>query len=171
MTAELTSAVIRAAAPDDAEQIVAVLNPIIEAGTFTALDTTLTVAEERDYIAAFPERGIFHVAVRRSDGRIVGLQNLDPFATYTHAFDHVGVMGTYVDLSCRRQGIARQLFAATFDAARRKGYEKVFTYVRADNEGALATYLGQGFRVVGTAERHAKIGGRYVDEVLIERFL
>ena len=38
-------------------------------------------------------------------------------------------------------------------------------------EAGLAAYLGQAFRVVGTAERHAKIGGRYIDEVLIERCL
>jgi ribosomal protein S18 acetylase RimI-like enzyme len=80
-------------------------------------------------------------------------------------------MGTYVDLACHRQGIGRRLFAATFEAARRKGYEKIFTYVRADNEAGLAAYLGQGFEVVGTARRHAKIGGRYIDEIMIERFL
>jgi L-amino acid N-acyltransferase YncA len=162
---------IRDAVPEDAEQLVAILNPIIEAGTSTALDTPYTVEEEREFIAAFPERGVFHVAVREPDGRVVGLQSVEPFTTGTHAFDHVGVMGTYVDLACHRQGIGRRLFAATFEAARRKGYEKIFTYVRADNEAGLAAYLGQGFEVVGTARRHAKIGGRYVDEIMIERFL
>lgn len=162
---------IRDAVPEDAEQIVGILNPIIEAGTFTALDTVLTVQAECEYISTFPERGIFHVAVDLSERRIVGLQSLEPFATYTHAFDHVGVLGTFVDLACRRQGIARGLFAATLEAARRKGYEKIFTFVRADNEAALATYLGQGFRVVGTAQRHARIEGRYIDEIMIERFL
>ena len=88
---------------------------------------------------------------------------------FTHAFDHVGVIGTYVDLDRRRQGIASRLFAATFVAARQKGYEKFFSYVRADNDAGLQTYLRQGFRVVGTAERQAKIDGRYIDEMLIER--
>jgi len=162
---------IRDAVPEDAEQLVAVLNPIIETGTSTALDTPYTVEEERDYITTFPRRGVFHVGVRPSDRRIVGLQTVEPFTSGTHAFDHVGVMGTYVDLECHRQGIARQLFAATFEAARKKGYEKIFTYVRADNETGLATYLSQGFEVVGTARRQAKIRGRYVDEVMIERFL
>lgn len=159
---------IREMVPDDAEQIVAVLNPIIETGTSTALDTTYSIEAEREFLSAFPARGVFHVAVR---DRIVGLQSLEPFGPYTHAFDHVGIMGTYVDLSCHRQGIARLLFAATFEAARLKGYEKIFTYVRADNEAGLGTYLSQGFEVVGTARRQAKIRGRYVDEVMIERFL
>jgi L-amino acid N-acyltransferase YncA len=150
---------------------VSILNPIIEAGTYTAFDTLFTPEAEREYIKTFPLRGIFHVAVRVAQQRIVGWQNLEPFATYTHAFDHVGGLSTYVDLSCRRQGIARQLFATTFEAARGKGYEKIFTFVRADNEAGLGTYLSQGFRVVGTARNHAKIKGRYINEILIERFL
>ena len=76
-----------------------------------------------------------------------------------------------MDLACRRQGIRRSLFDATFDAARHKGYEKIFTFLRADNVGALVTYLKQGFHIVGTAQRQAKINGTYVDEIIIERFL
>jgi RimJ/RimL family protein N-acetyltransferase len=50
-------------------------------------------------------------------------------------------------------------------------YEKIFTFVRADNPAALQTYLAQGFQTVGTAVRHALIGGKYVDEIIIEKHL
>ena len=162
---------IRDVEPDDAEGIVRVLTPIIEARRYTALDTPVSVETERDYVIDFPERGIWKVAVREADQRIVGFQVLEPYASYTHAFDHVATLGTYVDLELRRQGIARRLFAATFAAARDKGYEKIFTFVRADNPAALQTYLGQGFVVVGTAKRQANIDGRYIDEILIEKWL
>jgi L-amino acid N-acyltransferase YncA len=134
-------------------------------------DTPFTTEAERSYIAGLTERDIFHVAVRADDNAVVGFQSMAPFATYTHAFDHVGVVGTYVDLGTRRQGIAKRLFPATFEAARRKGYEKIFTYIRADNPVALATYQRHGFRIVGTAERHAKLHGRYVDVIVVERFV
>ena len=162
---------IRPAQPEDAAAIVAIFNPIIETGKYTAFDTSFTVEAEREYIANFTARGIFHVAVRQDDQRIVGFQSMEPFATYTRAFDHVGVVGTYVDLAERRQGIAGQLFAATFEAARQKGYEKLFTFIRADNPAALATYQQQGFQIIGTAHRPAKINGSYVDEIMVERFL
>ena len=162
---------VRKASVDDAEAIVGIFNPIIEAGVYTVFDTPFTVEAEREYILNLPHRGILHVAVCQPDQRVVGFQGLEPFATYTHAFDHVGVIGTYVDLSCRRQGIASRLFEATFETARVKGYEKLFAYVRAGNIAALATYLNQGFRVVGTAQRHAKINDKYVDEIMIEMFL
>jgi L-amino acid N-acyltransferase YncA len=163
--------VIRDAEPSDAEALVGILNPIIAARIYTALDTPFSVAAEREYLLNFPPRGTWKVAVRAADDRLVGFQVLEPFATYTTAFDHVGTLGTYVDLDVRRQGIAQQLFQATFAAAVEKGYEKIFTFVRADNPAALRTYLSQGFLVIGTARKHARIDGRYIDEILIEKAL
>ena len=162
--------IIREARIDDAAAILGVLNPIIESET-TAFDAPLADADERAYIAGFPSRGVFHVALRSGDGLLVGFQSMEPFATYSSLFDHVGVLGTYVDAACRRQRVASRLFAATFTAARAKGYEKLFTYIREDNPAALAAYAARGFRVVGRAERHLKVDGRYVAEVIVERFL
>jgi L-amino acid N-acyltransferase YncA len=162
---------VRPATIDDAEAIVAILNPIIAAGIYTAFDTPFTVEAERAFIQNLPARAVLHVADDRTDQRVVGFQIMEPFATYTHAFDHVATLGTYVDLDCRRQGIATGLFQATFAAAVERGFEKIFTFVRADNDGALRTYLRQGFQVVGRARNHARIDGRYIDEVLIEKDL
>ena len=168
---ERAQVTVRPVHPDDAEGVAGILNPIIEARSFTALDTPFSIEAERDFIHHFPTRGIFHVAVAGTHGPIVGFQNVEPFADYTHAFDHVGVIGTYVDLSRRRQGIASQLFDATFAAAPAKGYEKLFGFVRADNLPALFTYLRHGFRAIGNARKHARIDGRFVDEILIEKLL
>jgi L-amino acid N-acyltransferase YncA len=160
---------VRDVTPADAAPIARILNAIIEARVYTALDMPFAVDEERAFIEQFPSRGIFHVAISDPEGVVVGFQNVEPFASYTHAFDHVGVIGTYVDLNRRRQGIASRLFAETFAAARRKGYEKLFAFVRADNPAALATYLRHGSVAIGTARRQARIDGRYIDEVMIER--
>jgi L-amino acid N-acyltransferase YncA len=160
---------VRDVVPTDAAAIIGILNPIIETRANTVFDTPFTVEAEHDYILKFPTRGIWKVAADRADGRVVGFQVLEPFGPYTRAFDHVGTLGTYVDREQRRRGIAKALFAATFEAARQKGYEKIFTFVRADNPVALETYQAHGFGVIGRARRHTKIDGRYVDEILIER--
>ena len=96
---------------------------------------------------------------------------MEPFATYTHAFDHVGVLGTYVHMEWRRRGVASRLFAATFSQARAKGYAKIFTFIRKDNPAALATYRKHGFRIVGIAEKHVRIDGKFIDEVIVEKHL
>jgi L-amino acid N-acyltransferase YncA len=160
---------IRPAIGTDAVGIINVLNPIIEAGGYTAFDTPFTVEAERRYIETLPARGIFHVAL--AEDRVVGFQSMEPFATYTHAFDHVGVLGTYVELSRRRKGIGSALFEATFKEARRQGYEKLFTYILVHNAAALRAYTKQGFSIVGTAARHAKINNAYSDMLVVEKLL
>jgi L-amino acid N-acyltransferase YncA len=162
---------VRPIRTEDAEGVVKVLNPLILSGENTALDRVVTAEEEKTFINGFPVRGVFHVAERADDGVIVGFQNIEPFATYTDAFAHVGIIGTYVDQSGQRQGIGRLLFEATRLAAKEKGYEKFIAFVRADNIGGLAYYKRIGFEAIGVAKRHAKIKGRYIDEVLIERQL
>jgi L-amino acid N-acyltransferase YncA len=162
---------IRPIRVEDAEGVINVLNPLVQAGESTALDRVFTTDEERIFISAFPARGIFNVAERTEDELIVGIQNVEPFASYTGAFAHVGVIGTYVASTAHRQGIGRLLFEATRLIAKDKGYEKFFAFVRADNVAGLAFYKGIGFEVIGTAKRHAKIKGRYIDEFMIEREL
>lgn len=165
------SLVIRQVTLDDAEGITNVLNPIIVEGLYTVLDTTFTPEQEKEFIAHFPERGVFTVALSDGGSKVIAFQNIEPFAQYTKAFDHVGIIGTFVCESARGKGISKKLFSSTFDVAKQKGYEKLFAYVRSDNERALSAYLKQGFEIVGTAKNHAKVRGEYVDEVLIEKFL
>jgi L-amino acid N-acyltransferase YncA len=160
---------VRDVVASDAPAIIGILNPIIETRAYTVFDAPFTLEQEHAYIVKFPARGIWKVAVDGSDERVVGFQVMEPFGPYTRAFDHVGTLGTYVDRQQRRCGVAKALFAATFAAARQKGYEKIFTFVRADNPVALATYQAHGFEVIGRARRHTKIDGRYVDEILIEK--
>jgi len=161
---------VRAAVPDDAAAIAGILNPIIAARVYTVLDAPFTVAEERAFIEQFPSRGVFHVAIAKTDGRVVGFQNVEPFADL-RAFDHVGVIGTWVDLQSRRRGVATRLFEETFAVAAQKGYRKLFAYVRSDNPAALAAYQRHGFDIIGLARQHARIDDQYVDETLIERQL
>lgn len=165
------SLTIRQVTVDDAQGIIGVLNPIIIEGRYTILDQTFTLEEEKGFIESLSERGVFSVAVNQTTDQLLGFQNVEPFASYTKAFDHVGIIGTYVDANSRGQGVAKQLFEHTFEVAKAKGYEKLFAYVLADNERALAAYLKQGFETVGIAKKHAKIGGQYYDEILIEKFL
>ena len=147
---------------------------LIEAKRYTSFTTTFSVEAERQFIGNLgnaPFSSSLLVAERTGDGLVVGFQGMSLFPSAASTAAHVGVMGTFVHLDFHRRGIATHLFGAMWPAARAEGYEKVFTYVRADNEAGIATYLSQGFRVVGTAERHLKIDGAYIDEAVIEKLL
>ena len=161
---------IRRATPGDAAGVAAVLNGVIAGGRHSLLDTPFTVAAERAYIKALPARSFLHVA--EEAGVIVAFQTVIPWNTFvTHEFDHVATMGTYVDERHRRRGVGAALAAASFAAALEMGYEKIFTDLRADNLDSLGYHLALGFAVVGAARGQARVAGRAIDVIFIERFL
>ena len=49
---------VRDVRPEDADGIVAILNPIVKARIYTAFDAPFTADTEREYILKFPRRGI-----------------------------------------------------------------------------------------------------------------
>jgi L-amino acid N-acyltransferase YncA len=161
---------VRPATVDDAAAVSRILNEIVSGGRHSVLDRTFSVSEERAFIADFPARGVFHVAVLPGEG-IVGFQALEPYLPDMAAFAHVATMGTWVAAPRRRLGVGRVLCAATFPAARRNGFEKIFTDVRADNDESLAFHRSLGFREVGRALGQARYAGVLVDIVYIERDL
>src|ERR1700678_4201372 len=116
---------IRPVRVGDADGIVNVLNPLIETGESTALDTAFTAEEEGIFIRDFPVRGLFHVAEQTDGGVIVGFQNVEPFATYTAAFAHVGVIGTYVDPSEQPSGNRQASFRSNPMGSKRKRLRKI----------------------------------------------
>lgn len=162
--------IIRPAEKRDAADMVALLNPIIAAGIYTAMNEPVTLTDQLEFVHTFPARGVFLVAVHPDTGQIMGMQDVVPLSDES-AWRHVGAISTFVALNAQRQGIGAQLCAAMFEAARAKGFRKLSATIRADNPHAVAFYLRQGFRLIGTAQQHALIRGRYVDEVLAERLL
>jgi L-amino acid N-acyltransferase YncA len=162
---------VRAAGPDDAAGVAAVLNGVIRGGSQTLLDTAVSVEEERAYIESLPASSFLHVA-EMPDAGVVGFQTVIPWNTFvTTEFAHVATMGTYVAAAHRRRGVGAALARSSFAAARALGYDKIFTDLRADNLDSLAYHLALGFAVVGTARRHARTRGGDVDVLFIERFL
>lgn len=160
---------IRDVQPDDAKAVAELFNPIIETGLYTTFVEPFTVSFERAFIENFPARGHFLGAFE--EGELRGFQVVTPLASSTPALEHIAEIGTYVSLNHHRRGVAGQLFGATLEQAELHGFEKLLAWVRADNAAGLRSYRKCGFAEVGTAKRHAKLGGRYVDVVLLEYLL
>jgi L-amino acid N-acyltransferase YncA len=162
---------IRPAREEDAGSMVELLNPIIRAGTYTIMDEPLSVDDQIAFMRGFPERGVFNVAVCNDSQNVLGLQDVQPLSTAVNAFKHVGEIATFVSLGLHRNGIGRSLSQATFEGAKEQGFLKIRATVRADNPQAVSFYHSQGFKVIGTAKNHALVRGKYIDEILMERFI
>jgi len=160
---------IREVREGDAESCMALFNAIIEEGKYTALTEPFTVEKQLDLIHLCLSKGTYQVAVT-TDDRVVGIQVVLPLSELP-AFSHVGDIGTYVDTSAHRQGVARALSEATFRNAKEKGFAKIMAMIRGDNLRAQAFYESIGFEPIGVAKRQARIRGEFFDEMLNEKFL
>jgi len=165
----LPAPVIRPGTLEDADGIRTVLNAIVREGGLTVLDRTLTVAQERAFLARLPARS--RLTVAQVGHAVVGFQVIEPYARDIRAMDHVATLGSYVVAGLRGRGLGQTMSQATFAAARALGFRKLVVYVRADNPAAQRFYERLGFRPCGRLAGQALVDGRYVDEILYEFFI
>jgi ribosomal protein S18 acetylase RimI-like enzyme len=88
----------------------------------------------------------------REDGRTVAAG----MASFSHGWASVHGMRTAQD--CRGRGLAGRVLSALADAARSKGYERMFLQVEAHNAAALALYKRCGFELAWTYAYWQKAG-------------
>lgn len=88
----------------------------------------------------------------REDGRTVAAG----MASFSHGWASVHGMRTAQD--CRGRGLAERVLSALADAARSKGYERIFLQVEAHNAAALALYRRCGFELAWTYAYWQKAG-------------
>jgi RimJ/RimL family protein N-acetyltransferase len=80
---------------------------------------------------------------------------------------HVAELGLMVAAPERRRGIGTALMAEAVKWARGAGITKVELHVFPHNRPAIALYQRLGFREEGRRRRHYRLGGQYVDAILM----
>jgi ribosomal protein S18 acetylase RimI-like enzyme len=73
--------------------------------------------------------------------------------------EHVDMMGTLVLKDYRRQSLGKKMVEKRHSFAKLCAYEKIATFVLADNMSALRFYKSHGFKRVGTWKKQAKLWG------------
>lgn len=84
---------------------------------------------------------------------------------------HVAELGLMVAASARRQGIGSALMEEAVKWARGSGVTKVELHVFPHNEPAIALYRKLGYLEEGHRRHHYRIGGGYVDAILMALYL
>ena len=161
---------IRPATERDAEPIVDLLTPIVEAGIYTVMQGPITVEDQLAFMRELPGRAIYLAAVSSETEGLVGIQDVQPVSGSDGVY-HAGDISTFVALDARGNGIGRALMRSTVELARERGFTVLCANVRADNPDAVAFYESQGFRVIGTAERRVRVNDCNADQILMERWI
>ena len=83
----------------------------------------------------------------------------------------IGEFSMYVHRDWRRRGVGDLLLAALISEAERLGLWKLLSRIFPFNEASRALCRKHGFREVGVYEKHARLDGRWLDVVIVERLI
>ena len=134
----------RQAVPDDAAQMVDLLNDIIALGGSTAHETPFDEAMMVHHYIHTPE--LISCAVAETEGQIVGFQFLAwPFSDSDPFPEGCVIIATFARVGMTGHGIGSALFKVTRDAAIKAGVKVIDATIRADNTGGLNYYSRMGF--------------------------
>ena len=109
--------------------------------------------------------------VAEFDGRLAGYIRVKPVTPLPENAHVLGIVGLAVAPADRRRGIASALLAAAEQHARARGARKLSLRVLSTNGGAVRLYERHGFQREGTLRDEFRIGGRFVDDVLMSKHL
>lgn len=157
---------IRAAQSEDAGAIADLVNPVIRD---TAITFTTAEKDPADLAAAIARApGTFQVA--EVDGAVVGYATYFQFRGgpgYAHTMEHSITLAP----AARGRGIGRPLMAALEGHARAAGAHSLFAGVSAENPAGVAFHTAIGFRQVAVLPQVGFKFGRWMDLVLLQKFL
>ena len=159
---------VRPAAPADAAAL-AVLGRAVASEQELWLTYERSASDERRNIKSMRRDPNVAVFVAETPAGLVGrLSIARDNASQSH---HVAELGLMVAGSERRRGIGTALIEEAVTWARRSGITKLELHVFPHNEPAIALYRKLGFSEEGRRRRHYRIGGHYVDAILMALYL
>jgi phosphinothricin acetyltransferase len=165
----VTSSVhIRLARDADAEAVAAIYNQGIAERAATFETDARSTGDLARRIAEDPDR--FPVLVAEDGGRILGWASVAAYRPRP-CYAGVGEFSVYVERTARGRGVGRALVAELIRQAAARGYWKLLSRIFPFNTGSLALCRSLGFRQVGTYEKHARLDGRWLDVVIVERLI
>lgn len=155
----------RTATPQDAEAIARIYNQGIE-DRIATFETRLRSVE--DVRAWFD--GIHPIVVIEDNDEVVAFATTSLYRP-RECYAGVAECSIYVARERRGQGAGRLALRALIAEAERAGYWKLLSRVFVENTASRALVRSEGFREVGTYEKHGKLDGQWRDVVIIERLI
>jgi L-amino acid N-acyltransferase len=159
---------IRRATPDDAVSIATLWNPYIRDTVVTFNATEKAVAEVAQMIA---DRDALGHATFVAEGP--GLLGYASYAQFRGGIGYATCMEHSILLApeARGRGVGRGLMSAICDHARAAGAHQMIAGVSGENPDGLAFHARLGFAEVARIRDAGFKFGRYIDLVLMQKFL
>jgi len=159
---------IRIPSVDDSAAIAEIYNQGIEDRVAT-FETELRSAD--DQLAWLRSiAGRYPAVVAEIDGQIIGWAGAVPYRE-RECYRGIGEFSMYVRRNWRGRGVGDLLVSALIREAEQLRLWKLVSRIFPFNEASRALCRKHGFREVGVYEKHARLYGRWLDVVIVERLI
>jgi L-amino acid N-acyltransferase YncA len=159
---------VRVATKHDAAPIAEIYNQGIEDRVATYETEPRSPKDQRAWLQSIAGR--YPAAVAEIDGEIVGWAGAGPYRT-RECYRGIGEFSMYVRRDWRGRGVGDLLITVLISEAERMGLWKLLSRIFPFNEASRALCRKHGFREVGIYEKHARLDGRWLDVVIVERLI
>ena len=159
---------VRNATVNDAAAIAEIYNQGIEDRVATYETEPRSAEEQQAWLRAIAD--LYPAVVAQIDGEIVGWAGAAPYRA-RECYRGIGEFSMYVRRDWRGRGVGDLLVAALISEAERLGLWKLLSRIFPFNAASRALCRKHGFREVGVYEKHARLDGRWLDVVIVERLI
>ena len=159
---------IRAASLEDAAAIAGIYNQGIEDRVATYETRRRSAEDQRAWLQSIA--GHYPAVVAEIAGEIVGWAGAGAYRD-RECYRGIGEFSMYIRRDWRCRGVGDLLLAALISEAERLRLWKLLSRIFPFNEASRALCRKHGFREVGVYEKHARLDGRWLDVVIVERLI
>ena len=162
---------MRAAEPDDAKQLVNLIEQVESSGfmLFEPGERKISDEQMKNRIDSVKEEKFSTILIAEDTGVIVGYLFAiggNPTRTKHSVYIAIGVAE-----SKRGRGIGAKLFEALEEWAKKQSIHRLELTVMTYNAAGIALYKKVGFEIEGTKRNSLLIDGKYVDEYYMSKLL
>ena len=159
--------IIREARENDADAIEKIVNSVASEKYYIVPERS---REDRDQAIKEIKKRKGLILVAEVNGRLVGMAHLVPGKFEKNK--HVGFLGICILKEFRGKGIGTMMMKHIIEwAEKHKELEKLSLSVFSTNKVAINLYRKFGFEIEGICEKQFKIEGKYVDEIIMGKYL
>jgi len=159
---------IRTARVEDAAAIAEIYNQGIEDRVATYETEPRSAEDQQAWLQSIAGR--YPNVVAEIDDQIIGWAGAGPYRD-RECYRGIGEFSMYVRRDWRRRGVGDLLLAGLIREAERLGLWKLLSRIFPFNEASRALCRKHAFREVGMYEKHARLDGRWLDVVIVERLI
>ena len=159
---------IRTATLDDAAAIAEIYNQGIEDRVATFETELRSAGDQLAWLRSIAGR--YPAVVAEIDGQIIGWAGAGPYRE-RECYRGIGEFSMYVRRNWRGRGVGDLLVSALIREAEQLRLWKLVSRIFPFNEASRALCRKHGFREVGVYEKHARLDGRWLDVVIVERLI